>query len=222
MYITRWLSHHPILSVWALTIVALLMSLGGKQSSKSPTEAKTEQAQTVVAHTDEKAAPDHEKMAINTAAAIVAVGTTNAVVVATQHNNTPQREEASDTAKVVTTEAESVETIPSVAGLSDKSTEDLLLMAREAYWNNGLDEAASIYQQLIIREPNVVGYKGELGNVFWKQGFPEKSAHLYAEIAIPMIKQGKGKRVANMVGFIGLFHPKKANEIKQLLARVKK
>ena len=86
-------------------------------------------------------------------------------------------------------------------------------MAREAYWNNGLDEAASIYEQLIQREPDVVEHKGELGNVYWRQGFPEKSASLYAEIAIPMIKKGNGERVSNMIGFIGLFQPDKAAEI---------
>jgi hypothetical protein len=104
-----------------------------------------------------------------------------------------------------------------IQGLSDKSTDDLLLMAREAYWNNGLDEAAAIYQQLIQREPDVVAHKGELGNVYWRQGFPEKSASLYAEIALPMIKDGHADRVANMVGFIELFHPDKAAEIKKTL-----
>jgi hypothetical protein len=106
-------------------------------------------------------------------------------------------------------------------GLGDKSTDDLLLMAREAYWNNGLDEAAAIYQQLIQREPNVVAHKGELGNVYWRQGFPEKSASLYAEIALPMIKDGHADRVANMVGFIELFHPDKAAEIKKTLQGLK-
>jgi hypothetical protein len=106
---------------------------------------------------------------------------------------------------------------PSGEGLDDQSIDDLLLMAREAYWNNGLDEAATIYRQLIQREPNVVTHKGELGNVYWKQGFPEKSASLYAEIAIPMIKNGDANRVVNMVGFIKLFHPNKAAEINKQL-----
>ena len=109
----------------------------------------------------------------------------------------------------------------SMQGLNDKPTDDLLLMAREAYWNNGLDEAAAIYQQLIEREPTVAEHKGELGNVYWKQGFPEKSATLYAEIAFPMIKNGHADRIENMVGFIELFHPDKAAEIKKMLKGLK-
>ena len=86
-------------------------------------------------------------------------------------------------------------------------------MAREAYWNNGLEEASQIYTQLIELEPAVIEYRGELGNVYWRQGYPKKAAQLYSEIAIPMIEQGNAERVANMVGFIGLFYPEKAAEI---------
>ena len=47
-----------------------------------------------------------------------------------------------------------------------------IIRAREAFWNNSLDEAAELYASLIEREPTVIDYKGELGNVFWRQGFP--------------------------------------------------
>ena len=38
MNIVRWLSSHPILSVWALTIVALLLSFWGAGGKKHGTE----------------------------------------------------------------------------------------------------------------------------------------------------------------------------------------
>ena len=38
-------------------------------------------------------------------------------------------------------------------------------MAREAYWNNGLEEASQIYTQLIELEPTVIEYRGELGSI---------------------------------------------------------
>jgi len=98
-------------------------------------------------------------------------------------------------------------------------TEELLLMAREAYWNNGLDEAAQIYQQLIIREPQVIEHKGELGNVYWRQGYPKKAAELYSEIAIPLIESGSSERVTNMLGFIQLFFPDRVEVIKDRLQR---
>ena len=108
-------------------------------------------------------------------------------------------------------------TISEVADLQQSNTEEMLLMAREAYWNNGLEEAAAIYQALIKLEPDVIEHKGELGNVYWRQGYPKKAAELYSEIAIPMIEQGNADRVANMVGFIGLFYPDKAAEIHGLI-----
>ena len=94
-------------------------------------------------------------------------------------------------------------------------------MAREAYWNNGLDEASQIYSQLIELEPTVIEHRGELGNVYWRQGYPKKAAQLYSEIAIPMIEQGNSERVANMIGFIGLFFPDRAAEIHKRLQSVK-
>ena len=38
MNIVRWLTNHPILSVWALTIVALLLSFGGSGGKKHGAE----------------------------------------------------------------------------------------------------------------------------------------------------------------------------------------
>lgn len=97
------------------------------------------------------------------------------------------------------------------------SASELLVMAREAYWNNGFDEAAELYMQLIKLKPNVLDFKGELGNVYWRQGYPKKAAELYSEIALPMIENGNSDRVANMVGFIGLFYPERAAKIHQTL-----
>lgn len=209
MYVVRWLMGHPIVAIWALTIIALLISMSGGEKHKKSVTSESEKKEIIVKQTEniadiknnkeENAAP-----AVTQEQGIVVVSTTQAVVA--DKGDMP-------------TEAEQEKL--SIEGLEDKSIDDLLLMARESYWNNGLDEAAAIYQQLIQREPTVVSHKGELGNVYWKQGFPEKSAHLYAEIAIPMIESGYTERVSQMVGFIGLFHPEKATEIKKQLQGLK-
>ena len=226
MYIVRWLTNHPILAVWALTIVALLLSLGGsKEKHSEPDVAANAHSTSMVEQHAVSASDDkQQEMVVPTDHAVATVvvaeevnGTNTEVVVVEQV--------AIETKDVSTLEPTAMsEGVPSEVNddatnsdLGDKSSEDLLLMAREAYWNNGLDEASSIYEQLIAREPNVIEYKGELGNVYWRQGFPEKSANLYAEIAIPMIESGDGDRVSNMVGFIGLFHPDKAAEISKYL-----
>jgi len=97
---------------------------------------------------------------------------------------------------------------------------EILIMAREAYWNEGFDESAELYMQLIKLEPNNINYKGELANVYWKQGYPKKAAELYSEIALPMIENGNSGSVANMVGFIGLFYPDRAAKIHQKLMSI--
>lgn len=97
------------------------------------------------------------------------------------------------------------------------SPDELLKLAREAFWHNKKDEAASIYKQLIEMQPEVLEHKGELGNVYWHQNKQKESAALYAEIAIPLIKKGNSAQVENMLGFIGAFYPEKATEIHQYL-----
>jgi hypothetical protein len=213
--------------------------MGGGSKKHGADDVSTEQAQTTETKTaehvaGEKAAATAVVVESNTtlAQAKTQTGSATTQAVATEQANIAGSNEAQ--AKVAAISAQSVsndllspstsdanvkgdQQALSMQGLSAKSTDDLLLMAREAYWNNGLDEAAAIYKQLIQNEPTVVEYKGELGNVYWKQGFPEKSAALYAEIALPMIQKGHADRVSNMVGFIELFHPEKAAEIKKTL-----
>ncbi len=197
MYIVRWCSNHPIVAIWALTIIALLLSMGGGKKHEtnvaSNEHAKTSEKQVV-------------KVSENNNVEAHAEGENKSQQVASSSNTNEQGDENK----------------ASVDSLDEQLSDDLLLMAREAYWNNGLEEAASIYQQLIEREPDVIEHKGELGNVYWKQGFPEKAASLYAEIAIPMIENGKANRVENMVGFIEKFHPDKAAEIKKRLQGLSK
>ncbi len=201
MYIVRWLGKHPIIAIWALTIVALLLSMGGGKKHETDVASNEHAKVSEQSKKVSESAENHSTRAESSAAAIIPSEKSQA-----QGNDNVQQEESNG----------------SIAGLNEQSSDDLLLMAREAYWNNGLDEAASIYQQLIEREPHVVAHKGELGNVYWKQGFPEKSAILYAEIAIPMIKNGKADRVENMVGFIEQFHPDKATEIRKHLQGLSK
>ncbi|MCK5813568.1 MAG: tetratricopeptide repeat protein [Cocleimonas sp.] len=219
MYIVRWLTSHPIVAIWALTIIALLLSMGGGKKHETNV-ASSEQTNTVKqgepATTDEKSGVESKSSTENHSdgqAVNTAVGMPSASANVLADDSPSAKANASVQKDGATT---------SLGGLEGKPTDDLLLMAREAFWNNGLDEAASIYQELIQREPKVVEHKGELGNVYWRQGFPQKAASLYAEIAIPMIENGKASRVENMVGFIRQHHPEKATEIEKRLQGLSK
>jgi hypothetical protein len=97
--------------------------------------------------------------------------------------------------------------------LVGKKPAELLQQARIAFNHQEMDKSVAIYRYLIKQQPNFIEYKGELGNVFYHQKKPKEAAALYAEIAIPLIKQGKSVQVSNMLGFIGAFYPEKATEI---------
>lgn len=219
MYIFRWLMKHPIiiLALYFLSIAAILYSMTGGGSSDTDVSAA---AKVDLAEVDLSDAPAIEPSTL-----------TSALVSGNSPEDTTSSEDTTNTEvnQVVETSEATVETTQTTTESSTQSSEqfgemsaeELLLMAREAYWNNGLDESAQIYQQLIELNPDVVDYKGELGNVYWRQGFPKKAAELYAEISLPMIEDGNADRVANMVGFIGLFFPEKATEIHNVLQAAK-
>jgi hypothetical protein len=237
MDMIRWLATNKVvLTVWGLGILAILLAsiFGGGKKVESTAAVETKAVEEVVETSAEVTTPVVAAVAATGAAAttavLAAVGTAtettevvvdkaSEVVTDAEAKVTDAAVEATDVVKVESQEVSeaSPEEVVEASDLADKSTDDLLMMAREAYWDNGLDEAASLYSELITREPTVFEHKGELGNVFWRQGYPKKAAELYADIAEPMIAGGNGERVSNMVGFIGLFFPERATNIRKLL-----
>jgi len=220
-----------VVIVWGLGILAILLASvfgGGKKDTAQPTaevetkvvettDAATEAVKSVsvaaseptvaaVALSKAQSAAD-TNAEVKTDAVKEASAETEVAVVTKADTSAESTNEEAQTATTTTpsegTEGSADQTTSAVKedDFSDKSSDDLLMMAREAYWDNGLDKAASLYSELITREPNVIEHKGELGNVLWRQGYPKKAAELYADIAEPMIAKGNGERVSNMVGF---------------------
>jgi len=227
---------HPIIATWVLSAIAILLAFGSSSQKDNDTEVKGDSS--VSASIEEVKAEISNKL---TDGKIISKSVVKTDVIENQDkvtfagSKTIKNEviESEDGAKAVnapfsapskTDDATAQQptpnesnalnsTLTTSADLGQSTTEEMLLMAREAYWNNGLDEAAQIYEKLIEVEPKVLEHRGELGNVYWRQGYPKKAAELYSEIAIPMIEQGGKERVANMIGFIGLFYPDRAAEI---------
>jgi len=236
MYIVRWLMGHPIIATWVLSAIAVLLAFSSSSQKDNDTVVKGDSS--VSASIEEVKAEISNKL---TDGKIISKPVVKTDVIENQDkvtfagSKTIKNEviESEDGAKAVnapfsapskTDDATAQQptpnesnalnsTLTTSADLGQSTTEEMLLMAREAYWNNGLDEAAQIYEKLIEVEPKVLEHRGELGNVYWRQGYPKKAAELYSEIAIPMIEQGGKERVANMIGFIGLFYPDRAAEI---------
>ena len=231
MDMIRWLATNKVvLTAWGLGLLAILLAslFGGSKKPEAETAAVETTAVVEQVADAAKPATTAVQAAVNTGAekaeevvteAVETVAAATATDDASTDTATAETTEAADSGDASAT-AESTDAKASTAAaddLSGKSSDDILMMAREAYWDNGLDKAASLYSELITREPTVIEHKGELGNVFWRQGYPKKAAELYADIAEPMIEQGNGERVSNMVGFIGLFFPERAANIRKLL-----
>lgn len=238
MYIVRWLMGHPIIAAWVLGALALLLTLGHEEKNKTG-----EQNSVIIEQSDDTAVSSREepKQAVEGTEAESQNKSNqqgadnNTPATQTQEVDSPKSDsttmqsennalstntgslienaETSVSEKLSSSASQVAPTTVASPDLETVNTDELLQMAREAFWNNGLDEAADLYSKLIEMQPNVIEYKGELGNVYWKQGHPKKAATLYLEIAAPMIDSGHSAKVENMIGFIGLFFPEEAADL---------
>ncbi|MEE9352157.1 MAG: hypothetical protein V3U78_07850 [Thiotrichaceae bacterium] len=171
-------------------------------------------------HQPVKAISKHSHSTAPDAVAVKSVAAPAQVAASTLSTNTTNVVEEKQSSDAVEVDASKRDNAPSAIASEEAtedliamSSEDLLKLAREAFWQNKKDKSAAIYQALVKRDPSSLAYKGELANVLWHQNKQKESAALYAEIAMPLLKEGKSREVANMLGFIGVFFPEKASEI---------
>ncbi len=227
MYIVKWLMGHPIAAILALGVIAILLAMGSGEKNNVSLEKQADSASNslqkplVAITSNEKAAKNNSSNTVentnNKEVVTAALEISDAKVskkgkVGPFKTLIPGDSQRADVSKTSAAE---------ISDLEQLDSDGMLQMAREAYWNNGLDEAAQIYLQLIKKEPKVIEHKGELGNVYWRQGYPKKAAELYSEIAIPLIDAGSSDRVVNMIGFIELFYPDRVSVIVDRLERIK-
>lgn len=99
------------------------------------------------------------------------------------------------------------------------SPDELLRAAREAYWSDELDAAADFYGQLVQQVPDSLDYKGELANVYWKQGNAREAANLFAEIAPKLAEQGRVTEAFNMKLYVEMVDPELAKSIDAALSK---
>ena len=141
----------------------------------------------------EAAAPEAAAPAVTAAASVATVEVPSA---------------AAPAAAVATPEA-------TAAPVADANSEaDLLRAAREAYWGNEFDNAAGFYTSLLKQSPDSLQYKGELANVFWKQGNSQQAAALFAELAPQLQAQGRSTEANNMRLYVEMVDPALAKTIK--------
>ena len=233
MNILRWLMKHPIMLAWLLAITAILLNFG--LCNKAGTAHK-EVAQVDAAHqaapaaaADHGQAPAAATQAAAPQQAVVATETAPvaaaAAPVATTEAAAPAAPEAAPAvtaaAPVAAVEAPSAPAAAVVtpeaatAPVADANSEaDLLRAAREAYWSNEFDNAAGFYTSLLKQTPDSLQYKGELANVFWKQGNSQQAAALFAELAPQLQAQGRSTEANNMRLYVEMVDPALAKTIK--------
>ena len=236
MNILRWLMKHPIMLAWLLAITAILLNfgLGGNKAGTAHKEvaqvdaahqaapaAAADHGQAPAAATQAAAAPQQQVVATETAPVAAA-----AAPVATTEAAAPAAPEAAPAvtaaAPVATVEVPSVPAAAVVATpeaatapVADANSEaDLLRAAREAYWSNEFDNAAGFYTSLLKQTPDSLQYKGELANVFWKQGNSQQAAALFAELAPQLQAQGRSTEANNMRLYVEMVDPALAKTIK--------
>ncbi len=200
MHMLRWLMKHPIMLAWLLAIVAILLNfgVGSKQG---------EQAEAVVAHdaTAQQAAPAEmtaEPAKVDVAAVVAAAEPAKVEVAVAAP--------AAEPAKVDVAAAQQA---------SANAPADLLRAAREAYWANELDRAVGLYTDLLKQTPDSLEYKGELANVYWKQGNAEQASKLFAEVAPKLAEQGRTSEALNMKLYVDMVNPELAKQIDAALKK---
>ena len=238
MNILRWLMKHPIMLAWLLAITAILLNfgLGNKAGTAHKEVAQVDAAhQAAPAVTADhgqapaaatQAAPQQAVVATETApvaAAAAPVATETAAPVTTTATTAPEAAPAvTAAAPVATVEVPSAPAVAAVATpeaatapVADANSEaDLLRAAREAYWSNEFDNAAGFYTSLLKQTPDSLQYKGELANVFWKQGNSQQAAALFAELAPQLQAQGRSTEANNMRLYVEMVDPALAKTIK--------
>ena len=94
----------------------------------------------------------------------------------------------------------------------------VLAAAREAYWLRNLEEAETLYRQLIALEPeNPDGY-GELGNLYFAQGRWEDAASTYFEAGKRLAHSGHIQEARNLLEVIRGLNSPQADELAGIIA----
>lgn len=194
MNILRWLMKHPIMLAWLLAIIAILLNFSMVDKNAEEQAAHGQAAET--AHAAAQVEPVQVAVEATHSETAAPVGTDSApAVIATQ----------------VVAPAE--QTAPSAAASVQTSEADLLRAAREAYWSNELDSAVGFYTSLLKQQPDSIEYKGELANVYWKQGKAHEAAQLFTEIAPKLAAQGRVTEAFNMKLYVDMVDPELAKQI---------
>lgn len=229
----HWLLVHPIAFAWILAAIAIVLNwiVGSGAPPKKEHQAKAAQHETQTQQGsghEPTAAPaaGHEQASTQAQAAAAMpaeAADANQQAAATEPVQEANAASSSVAEQAAATAAEPVNAAVATAAAGaatagtatvneNSSAEDLLLAAREAYWSGEYDQSVGFYQSLLKKE-NKPEHKGELANVYWKQGKSTEAVSLYAEIAPWLAEQGRTAELQSIKVYADVVDPTKAAEI---------
>lgn len=99
--------------------------------------------------------------------------------------------ENSDDFAIIKNKKNKIESEPAIAASSyvkpSHNTQDMLLVARQAFWNGNPLDSEKLYLDLVKLHENNPNVYGELGNVYYSQGKWEKAGKAYYQAAVRLL-----------------------------------
>lgn len=119
----------------------------------------------------------------------------------------------SSTPELLATTAAVIPTISEPLMMQD----DLLMDARQAYWDRDYEKAIYYYRQLMDRDPENPDYSGELGNIFYALNDYNSASQLYFRSAQLLSNQGQRDSALQLISPVTAMNRELGDKLKQSL-----
>ena len=98
------------------------------------------------------------------------------------------------------------------------SSADLLARARQAYARKDTDAAIDAYRAYIAQNPEAIGARGELGDVYFAAGRKQDAAQMYFECATKNLDAGNIAGAKALIGAVRQGDPSLASDLEHRVA----
>jgi tetratricopeptide (TPR) repeat protein len=92
-----------------------------------------------------------------------------------------------------------VEARPTISKTPRQYGEQLLMSARQAYWNRDYRTSIDRYRQLLNQQPQNPDFNGELGNVYYAMNDYSRAAQQYYRAALLLLDQDQVEAARQLI-----------------------
>lgn len=107
---------------------------------------------------------------------------------------------------------------PAATAPNANGASELLNRARRAYAHRDIDAAIDAYRAFIEQNPDAIGARGELGDVYYAAGRKHDAAQMYFECATKYLDAGKIANAKALVGAVREGDPAMADDLERRVA----